>query len=672
MATATLKPTNVYQLTYANGNHIITSKNPQNLILGFKDNTLNRVLLEFDINESLPYYYKILTKNYFRFSYFNESQDFSRIYATAFQITIDNQSLEVGNQFRYSPLAMVSRDTFSTQYKYTDPPYYKNYGKAIPDNAEGISEKNISGLVENKFYIMFTLTFYGAARYWASVTNDFTMYLHYLETSVTSNILLNPSNSFLDRTKANVFNLSVNPDLKTFHVLDISSGTYHYKLSSASTYISVNFSGSSFTIPANTLANNSQYNIYATAVTSSGASSDTSVGDYTTVDVKGEVTAISPKNVVTQGNINFNWDYSAPTGTQQFAYDLDISYDNGTTWENIANHVVSSNPTSNQTITTSGTIYWRVRGYNQSNIPSDYSEATMFLNAMPPRTPVFLNVESGSAPIITWNAEGQTAYQFQVIDESCNVFLDTGFLYTSDNIYRFSKYLPNGVYTFKLRTMNTYEQVSEFATYNYLQNVQITVPMVNYTINNQGIMLSVDSSEGFEHIYIKRNNVTLGEFSNNSFLDRFAKVGMNEYTIIFVTGNNEAGFTNINIEFTPSIKTESLIDLEGNIININKRWNARLQPQRRVISDSESINYLGASVPEINTTDLVIRTFDVSVYDQKNEYDNLIGKTLFYRGLSASAWVVVTALSRTDTWFGNEVNLSLEETQYSEAVEYEI
>ena len=669
MASATLRPTNVYQISEINGQRLITAVNPSNLDLKTADGA-KWVLLEFNINSQLNYYNKILSANYVRFYYINDSGG-QIIYLDTNYVTVYNETFNAGDLLNMSQTTQLSTETLVCEYDGSQPPY-KYYGRAIP-SPNTLKQINLMSLLtSDKFYLLCSVRFSGGRELSVNVTNNFTLYLNYENLPTNAGILINPSNSFLDRTKANTFTLSADPNYKTFHIIEIESGTYHYKLSSASTYSNVNFSGSSFTIPANTLANSSQYNIYATAVTSSGTTSDTNVGNFTTVDVKGEVTAISPKNVVTQGNITFDWDYSAPTGTQQFAYDLDISYDNGTSWENIANHVVSSNPTSNQTITTSGTIYWRVRGYNQSNIPSDYSEATMFLNAMPPRTPVFLNVESGSAPIITWNAEGQTAYQFQVIDESGNVFLDTGFLYTSDNIYRFSKYLPNGVYTFKLRTMNTYEQVSEFATYNYLQNVQITVPMVNYTINNQGIMFSIDSSEGFEHIYIKRNNVTLGEFSNNSFLDRFAKVGMNEYTIIFVTGNNEAGFTNINIEFTPSIKTESLIDLEGNIININKRWNATLQPQRRVISDSESINYLGANVPEINTTDLVIRTFEVSVYDQKNEYDSLIGKTLFYRGSSASAWVVVTALSRTDTWFGNEVNLSLEETQYSEAVEYEI
>ena len=370
MASATLRPSNVYQISVINGQRLITAVNPSNLDLKTADGA-KLVLLEFNINSQLNYYNKILSANYVRFYYINDSGG-QIIYLDTNYVTVYNETFNAGELLNMSQTTQLSTETLVCEYDGSQPPY-KYYGRAIP-SPNTLKQINLMSLLtSDKFYLLCSVRFSGGRELSVNVTNNFTLYLNYENLPTNAGILINPSNSFLDRTKANTFSLSADPNYKTFHIIEIESGTYHYKLSSASTYSNVNFSGSSFTIPANTLANSSQYNIYATAVTSSGTTSDTNVGDFTTVDVKGEVTAISPKNVVTQGNITFDWDYSAPTGTQQFAYDLDISYDNGTSWENIANHVVSSNPTSNQTISTSGTIYWRVRGYNQSNIPSDYS-----------------------------------------------------------------------------------------------------------------------------------------------------------------------------------------------------------------------------------------------------------------------------------------------------------
>lgn len=658
MATAILTPKNIYQIQ----DGIVISKNPTELIIG---NFISHygLLLEFELNGNEEYYYSVISSSLLESDYITQNQ--TALYLSAY---LDKQTnnINLGQNYNINDSMVL---------------IYKNWyadGFATLGEFGGIKNEvysHIFGLQKNTFFMYFEYNFGYNSVNKEIIYNNFSKHSRsWIDLTYTlpssASILINPSNSYLNKSIDNTFVITQSSDIETLYSLSFDGGRFYYKKESESNYTSNIFSGNSFVIPANTFLSETNYNIYASVNIEGGLTSDTEVGLYTTLDVQGTVSANSPINITTSRTVNFSWDYSAPTGTQQLAYDLDISTDGGLTWSNIADHVISSDTSATFDINTSGNIYWRVRAYNQSNIPSDYSVPVMFLNAIPPRTPVFVNVVSGSVPNITWNSEDQIAYQFQVMSND-SIIIDTGFVYTAENNLTVGEYLPNGSYIFRLRTSNMYGQLSEFAIYNYLQSINVNIPSVNYTVNTQGISFTVEDITGFDRILIKRNGISIGEFNEDSYFDRYANEGINNYTLIFINSNNEAGFAYYAIPFITK-KNETLIDLNGNYYSINKRWNNRIVTQRESRIDSESVNYLGANTPEINTTNLIVRSFNVSVYDEKNILDSLLGQMLFYRGKGFSSWVVLTALSRADSWYGNEVSLNLQETQYNEAVNYEI
>lgn len=670
MATYTLTPSRIWQVEKG----IITGVDLDKYQFRDWGGKYQKIILEIDINSDMPFYYALMTQGRidvkYCYTYTDNPEAIVRNYFQIFTKLLNNvNDLYVGKEIDVADYTWISQSIFScltpnqnssaTRFSTLDEKYYNN----------------ISNLNTNKIYLLVDYvkeegSYHNSTNVYR-VRNDLTFLIDYVPLSEVGSIVINPWDSFLNVNSNNIFEVSVNPELKSFHKIDINGGYYYYKKETETSYRSSSFTGNSFIINSGTLAIDNIYNIYATCDLGNGTTTSSEIGNYTTTDIKGSVVNGSPINSIMTGNVNFTWNYSSVTGTPQYAYDLDVSYDDGVNWINLSNHVISSETSSIQNINHSGNVYWRVRCYNQSDIASDYSTPTMFLNVLPPRAPVITNVIYASTPSIYWNSEDQASFQLLVLDGNDNIIYDSGYIYSTVNSYQLNTYLQNGLYKFKLRTSNNYGMFSDYTDYSYLQNITINVPPVSYSITDDGILLETDSS-GFDYVLIKRNDELIGRFNNNLYIDKYYKNGINRYSFIFVTSNNEAGFYFLDIPIEISIKEAVLIDQEGNIFKINKRWNNRIIPQREVRADSESINYLGAYTPEINTTNLIIRSFNVSCYDENNRLESLIGKTLFYRSNGLSAWVVLTALSRSDSWYGNEVALNLQETIFNEAITDEI
>lgn len=83
----------------------------------------------------------------------------------------------------------------------------------------------------------------------------------------------------------------------------VASGTLRYKLSSASTWTSINFTGNSVTIPANTFSSGNTYNMEASIVTDDSTSVTVTFNNVSTVDATPTVTGVSPNGTVGYGDV---------------------------------------------------------------------------------------------------------------------------------------------------------------------------------------------------------------------------------------------------------------------------------------------------------------------------------------------------------------------------------
>lgn len=224
------------------------------------------------------------------------------------------------------------------------------------------------------------------------------------------------------------------------------------------------------TLPANTLPNGIiQWR--ARVETDDRISSEWSDWyELTTIDAIHEPpTPISPRGVTLDGGkqTTFSWITHSSIGTPQHAYEVEISYDLGLSWQAVSGKVMSSNWsfTASPDSFRSGKIGWRVRTYNSDDVPSPWSDVYYYTNKNAPKTPVWIRVEQGKArPKYSWSSVEQVAFQFVVEQNGQTIYEEKTFGVALEG--KMPIYLAQGSYVFKLRIQNGTKLWSEWASMN--------------------------------------------------------------------------------------------------------------------------------------------------------------------------------------------------------------
>lgn len=444
----------------------------------------------------------------------------------------------------------------------------------------------------------------------------------------------------------------------------IQSGVFYYKLTSASSYSSESFTGSTFTLPANTLTTGNTYNAYAVITMDDGTTVNVSFNDISTVDAVPTVSLISPINEVVYGTATFKWNYSVSTGTPQKAVDLQTSSD-GSTWADLLNHEETTATTYTAEIGTSGTVYWRARGYNQDNVASEWSEAASFINNIPPDAPTITSVTATGRPSITWAAEDQIAYQVQILLNG-EIIEDSGPVYSSAAAYRALEYLPDNTYTIRVRIFNTYGTASDWAETDYTEAAGLTAPIFTATSTDGGLLIEIEPSADFATYYIKRNGMTIASTSG-TYLDRFAS-GPTTYTVIGVTSEDTDAMSTqtVNVE----VKSNMIIDPDGTVYEVNHRLGSPVGVSKQITAVFDTAEFIGASVPEHHFAKMRETRFSV-VFKDYVDIERMLGRVVFYADMYGNGeWCAVTSVGRVESKYGNETTAELQVTKYNEAIAY--
>lgn len=444
----------------------------------------------------------------------------------------------------------------------------------------------------------------------------------------------------------------------------VSSGVFYYKLSSASTYQSVMFTGTSVTIPANTLTTGNTYDAYADITVDDGTVVTVTLNQISTVDAVPTVTPISPINVVLYGNADFTWSYSVSTGTPQYAVDLQTSTD-GVTYTDVLSHEVTTLTSYTATVPNSGTIYWKVRGYNQDDVASAWSDAVTFVNNIPPDPPVITGVTSNGRPTVTWSANDQIAYQVQILNGD-DVVEDSGAVYSAEKTYTAENYLPSGVsYTVKVRIYNIYGKISDWAEAPYTQDQTLTAPSFTLSGGDNGITVTITTDPTFSNYIIQRDGETIGSTASGTYIDRFAN-GTVEYTVIGVTAQDYTAQSTDTITFT--VQSNMLISEEGEVFLVNHRMGSPVGVSKQINATYDQAEYIGASLPEHHFSKMREGRFTVVFKDYVN-VENLLGQVMYYADMYGNgAWCAVVSVGRTENRYGNETSAELQLTMHKETV----
>lgn len=475
---------------------------------------------------------------------------------------------------------------------------------------------------------------------------------------------------YQDRTKALTINLSAEYNATIFRQHTVASGSVKYKLTSASSYSSISFTGNTATVPANTFASGQTYDLYVACTSASGSTSNTSVVQVSTVDGTAVVTPLSPRNEVVNRNVTFSWSYANETGSGQYGYDIQISTNGGSTWTTIKNHVISSQTTTTYTINTGGAVYWRVRGYNLNNVAGSWSDAAYFVNNVPPNAPVITSVSGAGRQSVSWSAANQIAYEMEVLDESGNLVYTSGEIYSTSGTALVNEYLSAGSYTFRVRIAGSVGGWSEWASLQKTISEPLTAPVFTVTSISEGALISVTGS-GFTHYYVLKNGDPIADITGTEFVDMFT-AGSAEYRVIGVNASDQYGSSTQIYNYTPP--ENRIITTGQHIISVSERWNERSYAQRQITPRMSTYEYIGERLPSHIFAGKAIKgTFSVSAFDRNNEFESLIGEPVYFASKDGwGGWCVVTGLSRTEQMFGSDTAITLDMDNYSEAIEYAV
>lgn len=669
MSKVYLNPTAYYQVEYG----VIKSKNSTKNIYATYDsissgyiNQPKAVLFEFEVAQSV------------------ESANASHI------VLIDDNQVEANYNIKDKEATYVgdtrirSSGTLDSLLIVTERYYQAKIGDKVSDL---MTSKVYAGFSNGFFSYKYIYIYIGglkdqstATGYTSSGMNFTYGPLSYLTFTANPKIVINysakasfsPTSDFLggfvDYRKPLVIKYSANATENTIGQYTIKSGTFHYKRTTDSTYSNIAFTGDTLTIPANTFANGQTYDIYTTVIADDDSTGDTTLKTLLTVDTLPTVYLVNPKNNIVYGDINFKWEYSNETGTEQYAFDLQLS-DDGVNFTTIFNHVITSNTNIDYYIDTAGYKYWRVRGYNQNNNYGEWSDVAMFINNLPPSPPEITNIDGGGRITVNWSATDQVAYEVEVYDNFDKLFYDSGIVATTNKLHLVNEYLPNGSYIVKVRIQNRFGKASEWATASYIQSMSVKTPEFELLPQKDGVFINITPDYTFDHYYLQRNGVTIAKITDNTYLDKFAN-GQITYTLIGVDSSDNFGISSQSIKYL--VDYTRLVDLEGNIYDIHYRLGNPIGINLTAEADFSDNRYLGAETSDIDTSNFVARRYSV-FFHYKEDFLKILGKKMLYADIYGNRdYIVCVGFSKAENRLGNEINAQFNSTIYNEAIEYDL
>ena len=235
------------------------------------------------------------------------------------------------------------------------------------------------------------------------------------------------SGSYVPKGKANTLRWSlVNPSSILGKYSIVSSRLYWRNASDADYTVIDCGAATSYTMPAGTFTDDTIY--WGVEITTqNGKNIRYADRRLSTQEPLGVATPESPINTVEDGSapIRLTWSYANSSGMDPTASDLQVSSD-GATWTDLPQVAGSAiEYTAPADSLPGGTVYWRVRAYNQDGAAGDWSAAVSFVNVAAPAAPM---VSSDGAPYttITWQAVGQQAYELTVDGRSRGITFGQG------------------------------------------------------------------------------------------------------------------------------------------------------------------------------------------------------------------------------------------------------
>lgn len=313
---------------------------------------------------------------------------------------------------------------------------------------------------------------------------------------------------------------------------------------------------SSVTIPAGTFTTNSiQWQV--TAATAEGVSATSDWLTISTLEQAGTAETVAPSGIVIDASASniFKWQHVISTGTAQTKAELQISPDNST-WSALATVTGTSDTyTVPANTISSGTKYWRVRTYNSDGVASEWSAAAQFVAVGAPDAPVVVIGTTSPRPAISWQVDGQQAYQVEI-----DGVYTSGTRFGTGKTWKAPFYLADGSYTVRVRVQNEYGFWSPWGT-AALPVTNVPGGAITLTATG-GIEAALSWTPGsFDYYLVYRNGVAIAKVTEPGYTDA-ASIGVVRYQVRGCYNNSDNYSLSEAVEVTVSTDKVRLYDME--------------------------------------------------------------------------------------------------------------
>ena len=375
---------------------------------------------------------------------------------------------------------------------------------------------------------------------------------------------------------------------------------------------------------------------YASATDDTGNTTLTNTFTLTVVNSAIVSTPVSPIATIQSGTgpVLFRWTYLTLDGSAQNGAELEYST-NGTVWVPFAGRSeITGDSTEYEApaeMFPGGVVYWHVRSYTQDNTPGPWSQTVSFQCFA---APVVQAVVATSAPfsVITWQVEGQLAYEIQVDDKRYGPYFGA-------NVRRYvlPEPLSDDLHSVKVRAQNKYGLWSEWAeTTVFIRNIPSLLEITLSGFEMFGASLWIQKPLYQGTFYIYRDGKLIGKTTQSLYYDIRA-VGTHQYYVLDVTQSGYYTKSN-TVELDCPVKEPWICLLpEGPTLPLILSENAKRSQTITRGREVAYTQYAGAKYPEteVGEHESLTVTGDVSFtqaqQDKADTFESFLGKRVVYK-----------------------------------------
>lgn len=341
--------------------------------------------------------------------------------------------------------------------------------------------------------------------------------------SVAATVTLSPAQGYLSPDVSNIFTWGV----EQAGSISQSRAELQWRSGTSGSFQTIQISGAvqSYTFAAGAFPEGTiQWRV--TVYTASGGTITSDIVTLYTQEPPASVEALEPNGTVVESTspIIFRWSHIVETGTPQTKAELQWSTDKST-WTALTTITGSAQSwTAPANTFTAGTRYWRVRTYNSDNVASAWSDPASFICVGAPAAPVVVIQELSPRPRISWQVEGQQAYQVELV----GVYAD-GTHFGTDKQWQSPLYLADGDYTVRVRVQNEYGFWSAWGVAP-LQIINTPGSAITLTAEAGREVTLAWQASGFDYYIVYRDGTAIARTTEPLYTDR-TSIGQVSYQI---------------------------------------------------------------------------------------------------------------------------------------------